>query len=361
MTKRKLKKKAKLSIILMILGFILIGLYFIYINLSSPVDKTSNVDVEVTIEKGTSTAKIAKKLKDNNLIKSEFLFNVEAKICSKKSLKASVYQLRRNMGLKEIVSILTDGSSYDPDIIKITFTEGETAKKMALQIAESTNNSYDDVINKMTDTTYLKELMSKYWFLSNEILDTNIYIPLEGYLAPNTYEFKNKDVSISKIIEVMLNQTKSELNQYQDTIKSSNYTPHQYLTIASILELEGKNTTDRKMIAGVFNNRLNANMNLGSDVTTYYALQREMNTDLTSSQFAVVNPYNTRAANMGGKLPIGPICNPSLSSIEASINPTNNDYLYFVADKYGKIYYTKSEAEHLKKVEELKESGDWIW
>ena len=64
---------------------------------------------------------------------------------------------------------------------------------------------------------------------------------------------------------------------------------------------------------------------------------------------------------MGGKLPVGPICNPSVSAIEASINPTENDYLFFVADKHGKIYYTKTEKEHLNKVAEIKEKGDWIW
>jgi UPF0755 protein len=64
---------------------------------------------------------------------------------------------------------------------------------------------------------------------------------------------------------------------------------------------------------------------------------------------------------MIGKMPVGPICNPSLSSIEASAKPTDNDYLFFVADKNGKIYYTKTNAEHEKKVAEIKANGDWIW
>ncbi len=128
-----------------------------------------------------------------------------------------------------------------------------------------------------------------------------------------------------------------------------------------MLELEGTNSTNRKMIAQVFYNRLNLGMNLGSDVTTYYAFQEEMDKDLTAKQFNTSNPYNTRAKNMNGKLPVGPICNPSISSIDASFNPTDNDYLFFVADKHGKIYYTKTEKEHLNKVAEIKEKGDWIW
>ena len=64
---------------------------------------------------------------------------------------------------------------------------------------------------------------------------------------------------------------------------------------------------------------------------------------------------------MIGKMPIGPICNPSKSSIEASVNPTQTDYMFFVADKNGKIYYTKTNAEHEKKIKEIKDNGDWIW
>ena len=74
-----------------------------------------------------------------------------------------------------------------------------------------------------------------------------------------------------------------------------------------------------------------------------------------------VNGYNTRSTTMIGKMPVGPICNPDVSSIEASINPTDNDYLFFVADKNGKIYYSKTMKEHEAKIAEIKQKGDWIW
>ena len=102
-------------------------------------------------------------------------------------------------------------------------------------------------------------------------------------------------------------------------------------------------------------------MNLGSDVTTYYAFNQAMDKDLTSEMFNTYNPYNTRSSAMAGKLPVGPICNPSIESIMASINPTKSDYYYFVADKNGNVYYTKTSSEHSAKVKELKEKGDWIW
>ena len=191
--------------------------------------------------------------------------------------------------------------------------------------------------------------------MTNDIFDSRIYYPLEGYLAPDTYEF-SKDSSVKEIIQVMLDQTAKNLSSYRSLNNI-----HKYITLASMAELEGVNTKDRKMIVGVFNNRLAANMNLGSDVTTYYAFQKNMTGDLTAKEFATSNPYNTRASDMAGKLPVGPICSVSKSSIDASINPTANDYYYFVADKNGKIYYNKTSSGHLQTIKEIKEAGNWIW
>ncbi len=362
MEKRKLKKKVKILLIVLVsLAIVLITSSISYIYLSSPVDKNSNTIIEVTIKSGMNKKEIAETLKERELIRSKLLFTIVTKFNQKKTLKAATYQFQKNMSLNEIVDILTNGSTYNPDIVKITFKEGKTIKDYALEIANYTDNTYEDVINTVSDTNYLNELINKYWFLTNDILNEELYFGLEGYLFPDTYEFINRKVTTKKIIETMLNRTEKELNDYKEEIESSGKTVHEILTMASIVELEGIKKEDRKMIVGVFNNRLAKNMNLGSDVTTYYALQIEMKTNLTSSQFATINKYNTRAANMGGKLPIGPICNPSSISIEASLNPTSNNYLFFVADKNGKIYYGETEKDHNKLVNEIKEAGNWIW
>lgn len=360
MVKRKLKKKVKILLIILVgMGLLLLTSSFFYLFFARPVEKYSKVDVQLTIKSGTSRMEIARTLKRNHLIRSELLFNIISRI-GNKTLKAATYQLQRSMSLEEIIDVLTQGSKYDPDIIRITFLEGEGIKKYALTIAKYTDHTYEDVMRVLEDKTYIKELIDQYWFLTDEILNEDIYLSLEGYLTPNTYEFKNRKVTVQKIIETMLKQTQMELEEYRN-IKVDSYTMHQHLTLASILELEGIKYEDRRMIAGVFNNRLLKGMNMGSDVTTYYALQKEMKSDLKAQDFQVINPYNTRATNMGGRLPVGPICNPSLSSIKASFNPKNNDYLFFVADKKGKIYYTKSEDEHSKKISEIKEEGNWIW
>jgi len=356
MVKRKPKP---LLIIIFVALFLIILTICTYIYLSSPVDSTSDANIEVIIPRGTSTVSIAGILKDKNLIRNELFFSVYVRLHSKGSLKASTYVLKKNMALSEILSILENGNTYNESVINITFKEGVRLTDYALEIADKTSHTYEEVIAICNDRVYLEELINKYWFLSNDILNSNIYYPLEGYLAPNTYQFKDKDVPIKDIIEVMLDQTGKELSKYKKYITDNNI--HSYITMASIVELEGTNETNRKMIVGVFNNRLKLGMNLGSDVTTYYALQLPMTSDLTTAQFNKVNPYNTRAVNMGGKLPVGPICNPSISSIEASIMPTDNEYLYFVADKNKKIYYSKTLNEHEKLVKEIKDKGDWIW
>ena len=97
----------------------------------------------------------------------------------------------------------------------------------------------------------------------------------------------------------------------------------------------------------VIYNRLDKNMAIQSDVTTYYAIKVNMgDRDLYQSEINLSNPYNTRGPNMEGKLPIAPIASVGRDSIEAAIEPNNTDYLFFVADKTGKLYFTKTNDEH---------------
>lgn len=323
----------------------------------SPTDKSSNAKVEVVIKQGMSTSQIASLLKKKYLIRDEFFFKVYMKLNRRDSIKASTYYLSKNMSLDNIVSLLEKGASNTD--ISITFKEGKTIKDYAKVLSETTNISEDEFLTKMKDKTYLTSLIKSYWFLTDAILDSNIYYGLEGYLAPDTYNFKDKDVTVEEVIKTLLDQEEKNLSPYKDTLSKMNV--HEVLTLASISELEGLKDTDRKLIVGVFQNRLSKGMNLGSDVTTYYAFNQAMDKDLTSEMFNTYNPYNTRSSEMAGKLPVGPICNPSKESILASINPTKSDYYYFVADKNGNVYYTKTSSEHSAKVKELKEKGDWIW
>jgi UPF0755 protein len=354
MKKRKFKPLFLIIILVLIIG-ILVGSYFYF---TGPVNSNDKTDIEVEIKSGTSREGIAKILKEKGLIRNTDVFKLYLKVNKITNLKAATYLFNKSMSLEEIVKELEKGSTYNPNRIVLTFREGERITDYAKVVEKNTNNSYDDFINTVNDKEYLNGLITDYWFLTNEILDSNIYYSLEGYLAPETYYFENKDVSVKDIIETMLKQEDKVLSKYKDKISSD---PHYYITMASIVELEGTNSDNMKKIVSVFENRLKSGMNLGSDVTTYYGLQVAMTSDLTSNQFASVNGYNTRSTTMLGKMPVGPISNPGLEALDASINPDKTDYYYFVADKHGKVYFTKTLSEHNSKVAEIKKNGDWIW
>ena len=353
-----MKKMRVLALILGFIGLLLIGCFIYYQYSVSPIDKSSKANIEVIIPEGMSTANIAKTLYDKGLIRNEFFFKVYLKLNNISSLKASTYLLTKSMSMKEIVEELEKGNTND-NVIRLTFKEGESVKDYANMISKNTDITSEEFLSTIKDTTLLTNLINDYWFLTDSILDENIYYPLEGYLFPDTYEFSKDNLDSETIIRKLLDEEEEKLAPYKDTLENSNI--HSIMTLASIAELEGVKDEDRKMIISVFNNRLARGMNLGSDVTTYYAFDEEMNSDLTSEMFNTYNPYNTRSAEMAGRLPVGPICNPSISSIDAAINPSTSDYLYFVADKNRNVYFTKSASEHENKVQELKENGDWIW
>ena len=349
----KVKPRPLLLVVLLAVILLVLGISWVY--LASPVDKNDKKDIEVEITKGISVVKISNILKEEKLIRSKTLFKVYIKLYSNKTLKSGNYMLNRSMSLSEIVEVLEEGSKFDSSTLKLTFKEGQRITDYAKVVADSTNNNYEDVIAIFKDKNYMSELINKYWFLTNNILQDGIYYPLEGYLAPDTYYFKDSDVDTKEIIERMLDEMNKELTEYRVSLGNN---VHYYLTMASIVELEGKTLEDRQNIMGVFNNRISAGMHLGSDVTTYYAFQASMSTKLTSEQYNTTNPYNTRPTSKVGP-PIGPICNPDLTSIQASINPINNNYLYFVADSNGKVYYSRTIDEQNKVIQDLISSGKW--
>lgn len=356
-----MKKKKIIIIICLVLCALFISLGCSYAYLTSPVDKKSKEDIIITIPAGSSSKQISEILKDEGLIKNSSFFLFYVKINNKNSLKASTYKLNKSMSLNKIISILEEGNTYNPDEIKILFREGINMREIARVIDSGTNNSYNDVFAKLDDEKYIKSLIDKYWFLSEHILDKNIYYPLEGFLFPDTYVFNNKDVSIEKIFGDMLDKMNKVLTPYKDELAKSKKDIFDIITMASLVELEGVDPVQRKDIASVFYNRLNINMSLGSDVTTYYAVRVDMNErDLYASEINTYNPYNTRGPKMEGKLPVGPIATVSENSIEAAINPNTTDYLYFVADKNKNVFFTKTYSEHTAKVKEIKDKGDWI-
>lgn len=356
MTKPKSKYKTANIFLSAILGLCLLGIILI-IYFISPVS-TKGKDVEFIVSKGDSLKDIAKNLETKGLIKNDKFFLAYVVIKDSKQIYAAKYRLNSSMTLGEIVTHLKKGG-VNKDEITITFKEGLNMRQIAKQIAKKTNNSYEDVINLSNDETYINELIKKYWFITKDIKNKNIYYKLEGYLFPDSYNFSSRNVSVREIFNVMIANMDKELTKYKKDIQKSGYSAHQILTMASLVELEVKQDS-RKDITGLFYNRLKAKMSLGSDPTSYYGAKKEMTGELYQSEYDAANAYNTRNSSLAGKLPVGPICSPSKGAIEAAIKPSKHDYYYFVTDKNGKVYLTKDYETHNKVILDLKNKGLWF-
>lgn len=345
--------------VLLITVFVLFILIWYITNSNGKSDNISNIIVKIDL--GSGNSKIAETLEESGVIKSANAFKIYTKLNKISNLKAGTYSLNESMSFDEIVEELKNGVVFSEEAFDITFIEGKNMRWIAKYISEKTNNTEDDVFNLLKDETYIDSIIQEYWFLTEDIKSSDIYYPLEGYLFPDTYNIKNKDVSVEEIFKTMLDKTEKVLNTYKEDIEQSKYSIHEILTMASLIEAEGISKADRKNISSVFYNRLNSNMSLGSDVTTYYAVGIDLgDRDLYQTELDTYNPYNTRGPKMEGKLPIGPICCSSQGSIEAAIYPENTDYFYFVADKNGKVYFTSTFNEHKKTVSELKENNLWF-
>lgn len=360
-----MSKKIKIVLIIIIVAVVVAGISIFawYTNALKPINKKVALGeqlIRVQIEEKMGTSAIAQLLEENKIIKSATAMKIYCKVNNIQVLQAGKYDFDTAEDLPTILQHIINGD-VTSDEIKITFVEGKNIRWFANIISEKTVNSEDDVFELLEDEEYIDSLIDKYWFLTDDIKDSDIYYPLEGYLLPDTYVFENKEVSVKTIFNVILNYTEKYLNQYKEDIEDNKFSIHEIMTIASITELEGKSAADRKEIVGVFLNRMDKGMSLGSDVTTYYAFKVDMGErDLTSKELNSKNPYNTRGPEMSGKLPVGPICNPSKSAIDAVINYIETDALYFVADKNGKVYFTKSNEEHNKIIKTLKSEGLWF-
>ncbi len=352
----------KYKIIIIILGVLLtiifaVGFYYNY-QISSMSKKSQ--EVVVTIDGGSITS-IGETLKQNKLIRSVFIFKLYTKLNHKNNLKAATYKFNRNMNMKTLVDNLEKGSIYNPDQISITFKEGLNVRKIAKVVGENTNNTYDSFMELMNDREYIKSKIEEYWFLTDNILNDKIYYPLEGYLFPETYFFKNKDVTPKEIVETMLDEMNTKLEPFKKEIEKSMFSIHELVTLASIVEMEGASSNDRASVAGVFINRINDKWSLGSDVTTYYYLKIDdfkVSLNGNSNLYTCDNAYNTRCRTFIG-LPVGPISNPGMDSLKSTIEYHKHDYYYFVADCTGKTYLSKNATEHYNTIEKLKRENNW--
>lgn len=362
--KKKSGFKAFFISLLIFLALISAGGYFGYQYVQSslqPVDADSKQYVTVQIPEGANVQEIGKTLEDAGLIKHGLVFGLYAKYKNYADLKSGYYNLQKSMSTEDIIHELQKGGTaeaQEPVLAALTIPEGYTIDQMAQAVGQLQGDfkeplTADAFLAKVQDENFISQEVAKYPSLLESLptKESGARYRLEGFLFPATYSIK-ESTTVESLIDEMLAAMDKTLAPHYSTIKSKNLTVNELLTIASLVEKEGAKTDDRKLIAGVFYNRLNLGMPLQSNIAILYAQgklgQKISLADDAGIDTSINSPYNVYT-NLG--LMPGPVDSPSLDAIESSINQTKSENLYFVADVTdGKVYYASNKEEHDRNV-----------
>lgn len=344
--KRKKKKKGGcLWILVLILAILVAGGGYYTMGLR-PVDPNSDEQIVVDIPNGSGASTIVEILDEAGLVKNKFCAKVNSRIGHYNSLQANTYIFSPSMSFQEIMTAINTGNFDYLSKESIEVKDGARLQQVAEAVSEKLPYSPDEILEKWADTDYLSELIDRYWFLTDEILNKDVMYPLEGYLYADTY-IVTDNMTLESFTEMCLDRMDEELSERRGEIEGSGFTVHQLLTLTSIVTKEAT-ADDQAGVAGVFMNRLDKDMSLGSDVTVCYIFQEDR-VDLKVSQLESTNPYNTRKY---AGLPPGPICQVVGSAIDATLNYEHHDYLFFIADENGVVRYSTDEAGHESNIDE---------
>lgn len=291
----------------------------------------------ISIENGDNALVVGKKLSDAGIISGKYYFVFYLWNSHKlHSIIAGVYEFPKGMQIPEAARIVTGGQVV-PMRVKVTFPEGWTIKDMAERLSANglDGQDFSSLANSPSDS-----MKAQYSFLS----DLPKSATLEGFLFPDTYYF-SKEASAEEIVKKMLdNFSVKVFNVIESDFKSQKKSLFEIVTMASIVEGEVKNDSDRKIVAGLFWNRLENGMPLQSDATLEYALGTNK-FQHSIAETKIDSPYNTYQ-NKG--LPPGPVSNSGLASILATLDPIKTDYVYFLSDpKTGQTIFSKTFQEHV--------------
>ena len=306
----------------------------------APVSDKSK-EIIVTVENGQSATSVLYTLEKAGLVKDVFCGKVYLKLNDVGNLQANSYILNQNMSLEQIFKIMANPTGDHVVQFSVTILDGYSLKEISGSIAEVLKIEATEVMDLLNDESFLKSLIEKYWFITDEILQEGIKYPLEGYLYPETYLY-NSNVTLKDVIYGSLDMMDKYLTEAKDTFEARGWTAHEFLTFASIVERESLFDEDRPKIAGVFMNRLEANMLLQSDITVNYAWDRT-GVDVLYKHLEIDSPYNTYKYD---GLPIGPISTVSGVTMDACVNYEENEFYYFFAKQDGTVIYNRNLSEH---------------
>ena len=323
---------------------------YLYEAYFSPTDVEDTTLVPIYISRGSGISKIATALKEANLIHNEGVFKYYADFTNRSTkLQYGEYVFQRTMDLDHIIDLLTIGDGNPVTTLTMFIPEGYTVEQIADKLVK------DGILNETK--TFLDLCRTGDAFISYDIvrqlletgnLEGRTYA-LEGYLFPDTYEVYS-DATPQQIISKMLTRCENILKngKHIESAEKLNMTVDQLLTLASIIEKEGK-SGDFSKVSAVFHNRLAANMALGADATVKYVIKTKR-LSLSALDLRVDSPYNTYV-NRG--LPIGPIANPGAKAMFAAVMPdqafVEQQYLYFLVanptDEHMLFYKTYEEHQ----------------
>ncbi|MEX0877738.1 MAG: endolytic transglycosylase MltG [Candidatus Spechtbacterales bacterium] len=293
------------------------------------ISKAHRIDAVVEVEQGMGLQDIAQVLKKENAIKNSTSFTLYALIEGKaSSLKAGVYKFNSDLSVKDIAQRMEEGATHQ--FVRVTIPEGFRKEQIAARLesegAIEDGEEFLNFVNMSTSKTV--DLYDGVGFLNNIEADS-----LEGFLFPDTYEF-----SINSSPQVVLGRF---LNNFAVKTEDLNI-DYDTIIIASLLEREVQTEEDMKLVSGVIRNRLNIGMALQVDATLAYITGKDT-PQLTNADKLIDSPYNTYLYR---GLPPAPIANPGRQTIEAALNPTPNNYFYYLSDLEGNTHFAETLDMH---------------
>ncbi|ASS96126.1 endolytic transglycosylase MltG [Peribacillus simplex] len=342
------RKIIMITIASLILLIGIVGLVgFLYINSAmKPVDPDDDTIKKVKIPIGSTVNGISTLLEEQGIIKDARVFKYYIKFRNESGFQAGEYKLSPSMPIEDIVTSIKTGKLMKEAAMKITIPEGKQLIQIADIIAVKTGEDPKKVFKKLNDKKFVNSMQEKFpQLLTSEIENEKVLYPLEGYLFPATYDFYEEKPTLESIVIEMLKKTEETLQAYESQMDKNDYSVHQMLTFASLVEEEATAQVDRGKIASVFYNRIEEDMPLQTDPTVLYA-KGSHKSRVYYKDLEVKSPYNTYK-NKG--LPPGPIANAGTTSIDAVLKPEKTDYLYFLATPEGEVLYSKTLDDHNNK------------
>ncbi|MGV2445027.1 UNVERIFIED_CONTAM: endolytic transglycosylase MltG [Bacillus sp. ATCC 13368] len=342
------RKIIMITIASLILLIGIVGLVgFLYINSAmKPVDPDDDTIKKVKIPIGSSVNGISTLLEEQGIIKDARVFKYYIKFRNESGFQAGEYKLSPSMPIEDIVTSIKTGKLMKEAAMKITIPEGKQLIQIADIIAGKTGEDPKKVFKELNDKKFVNSMQEQFpQLLTSEIENEKVLYPLEGYLFPATYDFYEEKPTLESIVTEMLKKTEETLQAYEGQMDKNDYSVHEMLTFASLVEEEATAQVDRGKIASVFYNRIEEDMPLQTDPTVLYA-KGSHKSRVYYKDLEVKSPYNTYK-NKG--LPPGPIANAGTTSIDAVLKPEKTDYLYFLATPEGEVLYSKTLDDHNNK------------